>query len=114
MQAESDQAKLASAAHAMRGKTECASHHIADVESVFVLHLCAHFGRLTHVIDAHAVQCSAAIEDSVGEWLSFFEGSIVQFHLFEYEMTREFVRGESWGHEPRPNPYSALFLFFSM
>ena len=25
---------------------------------------------------------------------------IVQFHLFEYEMSREFVRGKSWGHEP--------------
>ena len=25
----------------------------------------------------------------------FFEDSIVQFHLFEYEMSREFVRGKS-------------------
>ena len=42
------------------------------------------------------------------------KGSIVQFHLFEYEMSREFVRGKSWGHEPRPNPYSGLLSCFSM
>ena len=65
-----------------------------------------------NAIDAVQRQCS--IEDSVGEWFSFFEGSIVQFHHFEYEMSREFVKGKSWGHEPRPNPYSALFPFFSM
>ena len=65
-----------------------------------------------NAIDAVQRQCS--IEDSVGEWFSFFEGSIVQFRHFEYEMSREFVKGKSWGHEPRPNPYSALFPFFSM
>ena len=39
-----------------------------------------------NAIDAVHRQCS--IEDSVGEWLFFFEGSIVQIHLFEYEMSR--------------------------
>ena len=32
-------------------------------------------------------------------------------------MSREFVRGKSWGHEPKssgPNPYSRLFPFFSI
>ena len=38
----------------------------------------------------------------------------MQFHLFEYEMSREFVRGKSWGHEPRPNPYSGLLSCFPM
>jgi hypothetical protein len=42
------------------------------------------------------------------------KGSIVQFHLFEYEMSREFVRGKSWGHEPRPDPYSGLLSCFPM
>ena len=40
------------------------------------------------------------------------KGSIVQFHLFEYEMSREFVRGKSWGHEPKPNPLFRTFVLF--
>ena len=42
VQTESDRPKLASAAHAMRGKQECASHHIADVKGVFVHRRSAH------------------------------------------------------------------------
>ena len=41
-----------------------------------------------------------------------------KFHLFEYEMSREFVRGKSWGHEPKssgPNPwlFKTFPLFFN-
>ena len=38
----------------------------------------------------------------------------MQFHLFEYEMSREFVRGKSWDHEPNEVNYTGLFPFFSM
>ena len=63
-------------------------------------------GSLTPSLhEAQRNQCGLAptecsTEDSVGEWFSLFEGTIVQFHHFEYEISREFVRGKSWGHEP--------------
>ena len=41
-----------------------------------------HEAQRAYAIDAVQRQCS--IEDSVGEWVSLFEGSIVQIHLFEY------------------------------
>ena len=43
------------------------------------------------------LQCWAKRENEFTPTVSrlFFEDSIVQFHLFEYEMSREFVRGKS-------------------
>ena len=47
----------------------------------------------------------------------FVEGSIVQIHLFEYEMSHEFVRGNPWVQEPIEDKlvnYAGHFPFFSM
>ena len=38
----------------------------------------------------------------------------VQSPSRKFRLSREFVRGKSRGHEPRPNPYATLFPFFSM
>ena len=49
-----------------------------------------------------AAQRQSWVEDSMGEWFLFVQGSIVQFHLFEYEMSRglEFSVSERiWHHD---------------
>ena len=75
----------------MRGKQECASHHIADVEGVFVLHLCAHSDRLTHALatrgPTRSMQCSAnAGLEILGECFCSIPMAATESHLFEYEV----------------------------
>ena len=69
--------------------------------------------------EVQLVQCSTIVNSGLKSVTSCAENqkSIVQFHLFEYEMSREFVRGKSWGHDPSEVKlvnYTGLSPFFSM
>jgi hypothetical protein len=63
------------------------------------------------------LQCSTIVNSGSVTSCAENQESIVQFHLFEYEMSRGFVRGKSWGHEPSEVKlvnYTGLFHLFSM
>ena len=65
--------------------------------------------------DAVQRQCSISdFTDAAAAWSQKVHRADAFVRLFEYEMSRDFARGKSWGHEPRPNPYSGLSPFFSI
>ena len=79
----------------MRGKQECASGHIADVEGVFVRHRSTHGNRdpTDPLHQTRRDRCRAEpvlIEDFFVSNFFVTPRTIVQFHLFEYEMSRAF------------------------
>ena len=111
---------MSSATHAFAEGRGCAPHHHASSQGHYVRAESPGANSITRTPgnrDATLpVQCWAERADDFRRSPFFVSrsGLHLQFHLFEYEMSREFVRGKTWGHEPRPNPYSALFPFFSM
>ena len=88
--------KLASAAHAMRGKQECACHHIADIEGVFVHHRSAHWNRdpdrPAPSDPPRSMQCSASAGSKIlCEDPALFLKPLHRANpFFEYEMSRGF------------------------
>ena len=100
-QTESRWEKLASATHALRAERGCAPYHqILRQGRYFVADS---FGAtspkwtLSNHDQVPPLQCWAKRENDSrpSPFLLEVKGSIVQFHLFEYEMSREFVRGKS-------------------
>ena len=92
-------------------------------EGCFVLHKSAHGNRDPNGSPssdpARPIQCCASDGSKIlcERWRQLFENIHHAIPSFEYEMSREFVRGKSWGHEPSEVKlvnYTGLFPFFSM
>ena len=100
-QTESSWIQLTSATHAIRRERGCAPYHQTSFLSRYVAAKPIGASVNKRIPGNHnampPLQCWAKRENEFTPTVSSFFcwHSIVQFHLFEYEMSREFVRGKS-------------------
>ena len=101
-QTESSWIQLTSATHAIRRERGCAPYHQTSFLSRYVAAKPIGASGDKRILGNHdamlPLQCSAKRENEFTpvSFLLEVKGSIAQFDLFEYEMSREFVRGKSW------------------
>ena len=100
-QTESSWIQLTSATHAIRRERGCAPYHQTSFLSRYCVAEASGALQDKRIPGNHdampPLQCWAKRENdsTPTAFLLEVKGSIVQFHLFEYEMSREFVRGKS-------------------